>query len=209
VHGESQLPASQGRIIRTWLMPEHAAPARGVLDTITQADVVFLGPGSLYTSLLPNLLVDGVAEALRRTRALRVLVCNLMTQRGETDGFDALDHLRALERTLGHGVIDVCLLNGAAPSSEALARYARTGSEPVSWSRWAFAERGIQPIVADLLPAGEFVNRHDPTKLARAAVSIARCLRPRRVSALAVPAPPWPREATPLKEATSFQSEEK
>jgi uncharacterized cofD-like protein len=211
VHGESQLPASRGRIVKTWLVPEHAAPARGVLETIAQADAVFLGPGSLYTSLLPNLLVDGVAEALRRTRALRVLVCNLMTQRGETDGFDALDHLRALERHLGRGAIDVCLLNGAAPSPEALARYARAGCEPVAWSRRGFAESGTLPIVADLLPDGGFVNRHDPAKLARAAVSIARCLRPRRAAAMeedaaaaadaaAFPPSPWlPRRETSLQ----------
>src|SRR6185436_2107551 len=98
------------------------APAPGVLDALSKASAIVLGPGSLYTSILPNLLVDGVADAIRESQALRIFVCSLMTQPGEPDGFDALDHVRVIERYLAAGTIDVCIINGRTSSGAAAAR---------------------------------------------------------------------------------------
>ena len=118
--GESKIPRLGRRIARLWLEPERTAPAAGVLESLASASAIVLGPGSLYTSILPNLLVDGVADAIRSSRALRIFVCNLMTQPGETDGFDALDHVRVLERYLGAGTIDVCIINGRSDAGRSV-----------------------------------------------------------------------------------------
>jgi uncharacterized cofD-like protein len=176
VLGESQVTRAARPITRLWLEPD-ARPAAGVLEAIASADAVVLGPGSLYTSLVPNLLVEGVAEAIRRTGALRVVVCNLMTQPGETDGFDALRHLEVLQAQLGPGAIDIYLGNDRTPRPEVLERYAEAGAEPVFWNQPAIAAAGVLPIVADLAEEGGALNRHDPLKLAEMVVSLARCLR--------------------------------
>jgi uncharacterized cofD-like protein len=137
---------------------------------IAAADVVVLGPGSLYTSVVPNLLVAGVADAIRRTRAVRVFACNLTTQPGETDGFDAAGHVRALEEVLGAGAIDLCLVNSRPLPAAAAA----AGAVPVRWTPPRTALRGAFPVLADLLPAGGFAGRHDPDKLAAAVLALAR-----------------------------------
>lgn len=188
VLGESNIPGRRRRIARVWLHPRKPVPARGVREAIAEADAIVLGPGSLYTSVLPNLLVDGVAEAIREARALRIFVCNLMTEPGESDGFDAAEHVRVLEEYLGRGAVDVCLLNARALPPEVEARYAAAGSTPVRAAAEGGALGGAFPLVADLLPDGPFLCRHDPGKLADAVVSLARSVR-RRPRASSLPAP--------------------
>jgi uncharacterized cofD-like protein len=180
--GESRIESADGAISRLWLSPP-ARPAPGVLEAIAEADAIVLGPGSLYTSILPNLLVDGVAEAVRRSGALRIFVCNLLTQPGETAGFDAVRHLEALQSHLGPGAVDICLVNDRVPSPDVVARYARSGAEPVRWDNQAIASSGVLPIVGDLAEEDGALNRHDPMKLAEMVVALARCLR--RVARLA------------------------
>lgn len=165
VLGESRIPSRGKRISRVWLHPRAPRPARGVLETLAAADAVVLGPGSLYTSVIPNLLVAGVVDALRSSGALRIFVCNLMTEPGETDGLDAADHLRILERYLGPGAVDVCLLDAAEPPPELAARYAAAGSRPVPWTRRSIEETGALPVVADLRARGGFLDRHDAYRL--------------------------------------------
>jgi uncharacterized cofD-like protein len=193
VFGESLIPRSGRAIRRVWLSPRNVTPAPGVLDALAGADAIVIGPGSLYTSIVPNLLVDGVVDAIRKSRALRLFVCNLMTQPGETPGFDAARHLRALQEYLGPGAIDVCLMNGRALPVEAAARFA--DAEPVAPQPASLAR--AFPIVADLLPEGPFLNRHDPAKLAEIVVSLARCLRRRPSPAVADAATPWDRYQVP------------
>jgi uncharacterized cofD-like protein len=174
VRGESQIPRAGRRIAKIWLDPELPEPAPGVLQTLAEASAIVIGPGSLYTSILPNLLVDGVVESIRESRALRIFVCNLMTEPGETDGFDALDHLRAVESYLGVGTIDVCVINGRSPQGASAARYTAMGSEEVRWSSSALARAGTLPIVADLLLPDQYPHRHDPEKLADVVLCLAR-----------------------------------
>jgi uncharacterized cofD-like protein len=205
VHGESKIPRAGRRIARVWLDPERPAPADGVLETLAAADAIVLGPGSLYTSILPNLLVDGVAETIRRSKALRIFVCNLMTQPGETESFDALDHLRVVESYLGAGAVDVCVINGRSVPAPAAARYRAAGAEEVRWSSAALARAGTLPIVADLLMPDQFPNRHDPERLADVVLCLARGLHRRRPDGAAEPltldlgagdpTAAWPRQA--------------
>jgi uncharacterized cofD-like protein len=133
---------------------------------------VVLGPGSLYSSVLASLLADGLGAALRETAATRVLVVNLFTQPGETDGFDAADHVHAVQRHLGD-VVDVALVNRPAlPAAVADAARAR-GAAPVEVDRAAIDALGAVPVVTDLLAPGD-AGRHDPQKLSRALLAIAR-----------------------------------
>lgn len=180
VAGESAIPGRGARIRRVWLDPARPEPGGGVLEALADADAIVLGPGSLYTSIVPNLLVAGVAEAIRDASALKILVCNLMTQPGETDGFDASDHLAVVEQYLGRFVVDVCLVHGPAPPPRVEERFAAAGAEPVRWSRRSLTEAGVVPVASDLLSRGPVPGRHDPERLGRMVVSLARSLRRRR-----------------------------
>jgi uncharacterized cofD-like protein len=173
VHGESQITAARRRIQRIWLEPDNPPPFPGVLETIASADVLVFGPGSLYTSVLPNLLVAGVADAVEQSRAVKIFVCNLMTQPGETDGFSAADHLRILETCLGRGAVDFCIVNtGIAAICSRLPLEA--GSAPVTCDVRQIESRGAIPIQADLLTRSETGIRHDPARLGNLVVNVAR-----------------------------------
>lgn len=113
VTGESQIPKAAGVIERVYLLPEHPPAYPAAVRAILTADIIVLGPGSLFTSVLPNLLVEGIHQALANTHAPVIYVCNVACQRGETDGFDANDHLDALERHIGNNIIDVMIVNNA------------------------------------------------------------------------------------------------
>ena len=171
VMGERNLCRVPGRVLEVMLVPERPMPSPGLLDAIRDADLVTVGPGSLYSSVLPNLLVDGVAQAMRETRALRVLVANLMTQPGETDGMDGAEHVRALVEHAGP-VLDAALVNARPLDPELVARYARKGSIPVAVDRRALLEVGVAPVEADLLREGPRI-RHDSGKVARCLMKLA------------------------------------
>lgn len=168
VRGETQITGHRGRIAKMWLEPEGLSPAPGLLAAIESADVIVLGPGSLFTSILPNFLIPGVAEAIRDAEALKVMVGNLMTQPGETDDFHASDHLHAIEQYLGEGAIDVCLLNSAEPDSDLLSDAKAFGTFPVYNDDERIRERGVRVIMADLIARDEIYIRHDSMKLGRA-----------------------------------------
>jgi uncharacterized cofD-like protein len=171
VRGEVALSGARGRIAELRLArPADAAPA--AIEAVLAADLVVLGPGSLYSSVIASLLARGMAEALRATTATRVLVVNLFTQPGETDDYSAADHVRALRRHFGD-VVDVALAH-RPPIPAAIARaYAEEGAEPVVLDRDDLEALGVVPVVTDLLAPGE-IGRHDPQKLARALLAISR-----------------------------------
>jgi uncharacterized cofD-like protein len=171
VRGEMAIASSTARVARLALARPSAAPPEAIA-AVLGADLVVLGPGSLYSSVLASLLADGLGAALRETAATRVLVVNLFTQPGETDGFDAADHVRAVQRHLGD-VVDVALVNRPAlPAAVADAARAR-GAAPVEVDRGAIDALGAVPVVTDLLAPGD-AGRHDPQKLSRALLAIAR-----------------------------------
>jgi uncharacterized cofD-like protein len=144
-----------------------------VLEAIHAADTVMLAPGSLYTSLLPNLLVGGVADAIRQSSAVKILISNLMTQPGETDGFSASDHLRAVETCLGRGVIDYCVINSTSVRVGGL-RHLESGSQLVVSDIEQVGSMGPIPVEDDLVALDGERIRHNPNRLARLVVSIVR-----------------------------------
>ena len=172
VVGERNIARIPGRVLKVSLHPRAPPPADSVLESIEAADLISIGPGSLYSSVLPNLLVDGVAGALKRARAPKVLIANLMTQPGETDGMDCADHLRAIIDHIGEA-LDAVLVNSAPLPAQALERYAARGAFPVSCDRASVMKTGVACLEADLRRDGPHI-RHDGRKLARQLMKIAR-----------------------------------
>ena len=173
VRGESNIPLKRSPIRKVWLDPECPLPAPGVLEALAGADIIVLGPGSMFTSIVPNLLVADVAHAIHASPALKVYVCNLMTQAGETEAFSARDHVRALQSYLPSRTIDVCLLNRRSASPLLLEKYMDAGAVLVG-----SVPREVEALGIDV-GAGEFLEeyngklRHDRLALARAIVSLA------------------------------------
>ncbi len=137
---------------------------------IKKADVVILGPGDLYTSIIPNLIVDGIPQAIKDTNAKVVYVVNIMTKFGETYGFKASDFVRAVQSHLGGKFIDYALINTDMPTGEILKRYEEDKEEPVKYDNEKFTN-GVKVITGDFLRKGKYL-RHNPQKLARALNSI-------------------------------------
>ncbi|MBQ7036842.1 MAG: YvcK family protein [Clostridia bacterium] len=148
------------------LVPRRAAAASGVIESIFEADAVILGPGSLYTSVIPNLLVEGVADALRETKATKIYVCNVMGQPGETEGYTAFEHVEALFRHGGDGLLDYCLVNTGSFDEKILKRYKKDGQTPVMIDEAAFLQMGITLIKEDLIGTDTSLARHNPDRLA-------------------------------------------
>ncbi len=157
VVGESRIPEMAGRIQRVWLEPEQPPAFPAAIRAILTADMVVVGPGSLYTSILPNLLVPDIAAALRATRALRVFVCNVATQPGETDGFSCQDHLAVIEAHVGQELFDLVLVN-----------HAFEGKLPpgVAWVRVEENRPLPYPMHSAALCSSDAPARHDPEALA-------------------------------------------
>ena len=175
--GETAIAQAGGTIARLGLLPERPACSPRVAEAIRRADAIVVGPGSLYTSLLPPLLVPDVAAAMLESRAMRVLVANLMTESGETDNFSVLDHLLTIERHLGRQLFD-CVIFNTTPVPEALAAaYAARRSQPIvtgSFELNALQRFGVRAIGVPLVsehPAGKI--RHHPERLASAITAVA------------------------------------
>jgi uncharacterized cofD-like protein len=164
VRGEYQIAGAGGGIERVWLEPHAPPPSIGVVEALNTADAIVLAPGSLYTSIIPNLLVDGVAEAIRRSAAVKIMVCNLMTQPGETDGFTASDHLRVIESYLGAGVIQMVIGDPNEGRIRAK-KYLEAKAEFVPFDREHLIERGVAPVKASLIELQDGKIRHDANKL--------------------------------------------
>ena len=162
---EARTAPHHARITHLSIDPADAQPTPGACAALAAADLIIIGPGSLYTSVLPNLVIGQIAEALRNARALRVYICNVMTQPGETDHYSAQDHLQAIIEHAGL-VVDVMVLNGRRPSDPILATYAAMNQGPVQFDLDAIRALGVTPFFGDIIAEGNFV-RHDPAALAQ------------------------------------------
>lgn len=171
VEGESCIPLAGKPIKRVFTIPEDVPPVASALEAIREADACILGPGSLYTSVLPNLLVGGVAEALRQTQAVKIYICNVMTQPGETDGYTAADHVRAIISHAGPGIIDYVVVNSQEVLPSLREVYARQGAYPVTPDVEAVEALGVKVVKANLISETNLV-RHDPVKLSRTIMSM-------------------------------------
>jgi uncharacterized cofD-like protein len=170
--GESRIHKTPSPIRRLRLAPRRAKPLPEALAAIEQANLITVGPGSLYTSLIPNLLVGGIAKALARSTAVKVYVCNLMTQPGETRDYTAADHVRALHEHAGFPVFDFVVLNTAAFPARMRRRYLKEHAEPVVNDLDRILKFGVHPVLADLV-ADDRVARHDAPRLVRLLLEMA------------------------------------
>jgi uncharacterized cofD-like protein len=169
VRGETQITASRSAICRLRLEPEQCLPLPETLAAIRAADIITIGPGSLYTSILPNLLVARVAQAIGAASAIKIYICNLMTQPGETDGYTARQHLETVKRYAPEIAFDYVIANSRPITPEQAARYAADGAYQIGMHDHLLEKAfgGETEIVrADLLDEGEKV-RHNSEKLAR------------------------------------------
>ena len=154
------------RIRRVRLHPDRAKALPEAVEAIRQADLIVLAPGSLYTSIIPNLLVDGIVDAIRRSRALKVYVCNVMTQDGETEGYTVSDHIRALFKHSCPGLFDLCLTNSSPIPPAVVQRYALEGAEPIFCDREAVEALGVEIISRPVATVENGLVRHNPGHLA-------------------------------------------
>ena len=175
VHGETQITAARSRIRRLRLVPDECLPLPEALAAIRAADVITIGPGSLYTSIIPNLLVSSVTEEIGAARATKIFIANLMTQPGETEGYGFREHLATVRNYAPQIHFDYTIVNNRAISSEQAKTYAADGAVQVLLERAtdAFAcDAGIEVVCADLLDDGEMV-RHNSERLARVVIDCA------------------------------------
>jgi len=172
VEGETNVSASASRssIKHVFFDPPYAAPLGEVLEAIRGADAIVLGPGSLFTSILPNFLVDRVAAEVAKSSAVKMYICNVMTQPGETDDMTAADHVEALVRNAGDRVCDYVIVNDEPPH-RLLEAYAEEGQVPVKPDTERIESMGLIPVTAPVISETATV-RHDPEKLAQVVVSI-------------------------------------
>jgi uncharacterized cofD-like protein len=169
--GETAVGVSYEKLAGIELDPPAPPAFPPAVAALEGADAILLGPGSLYTSILPNLLIPGIRQAIAKSRARVVLLLNLMTQPGETDGMMGVAHVHAIERHIGPGLIHSVLCNSAPIPAPLLTHYAETGSEPVRVEREALERAGVEVAATDLLAEGELI-RHDPEKLAGAVLDL-------------------------------------
>jgi uncharacterized cofD-like protein len=171
IHGETRITASRVPIKKLALSPRRVSPFPAVIDAIQEADLILLGPGSLYTSILPNLLIPEIAKAIAKSKAPRVYIANLMTQPGETTGYSLSDHLRAIQRNVAsvnshRPLIDWVVANRQPVSPEVAKRYRAEGAQQVSADMRELQKLGYRVILDNLLEE-HGVIRHNPQRLAR------------------------------------------
>jgi uncharacterized cofD-like protein len=172
VRGETKITASKGRIQELFLVPADVEPIPQTLEAIARADVISIGPGSLFTSLIPNLLVRGIAEAIVNSPATKVYICNLMTQANESLGLTAADHIRALNRHAGKQIFDYALINRSPVSVELKAKYALEGGSQIAADLDAIEALGVVPVLGDYLEEGS-VARHNTARVAADVLQLA------------------------------------
>jgi len=176
VVGESKIAAAKARkrsrIRRVQLAPGSANALPECIEAIGKAELIVLGPGSLYTSVIPNLLVNGIVDAITHSDAVKLYICNIMTEPGETDGYSVSEHVRELFKHAGGKLFDYCLINNKPTPPDILKKYLTSGAEPVSEDETSVRELGVEtrraPVAADI----SNLVRHDSDKLAREVIKI-------------------------------------
>ncbi len=169
--GETAIVSSHKRIRRIYLNPEFPKVHPEALKAIREADLVCIGPGSVYTSIVPNLLVPGMAAALEQTEAIRAYVCNVMTQPGESDQFTAAEHIVAIQANVPTKVFDYVLVNTGSPSQITLNKYHHSGQEFVAPDIDRIKQMGFKPVPGNLMSETDYV-RHDPARVANLLIGL-------------------------------------
>jgi len=184
VVGESNIAAAKAakrsRIERVEVVPHDAHVLPECIKAIEEADLIILGPGSLYTSVIPNLLINGIADAILNSDKVKLFVCNVMTEPGETDGYTVSEHLSEIFSHAGGKLVDYCLINSEPAMPAILERYVKSGAEQVSDDDDAIREMGVEIIRAPIAAGYNKLARHDPDKLAQEIMKIYRDNAPTR-----------------------------
>ena len=171
VDGESNIPHAGKKIKCVFSSPEHPKPEGAALRAIDEADVIILGPGSLYTSIIPNLLTDKIADHVRASKANKIYIANVMTQPGETSGYTLADHVQAIIDHSGGGIIDTVLANDGPLPIQMVEQYSAVGSEPVAIDSKRLQDMGIRTVRATLI-SQEKPAIHDPERLGKVLMDI-------------------------------------
>ena len=166
--GESKITEARGRIVHIGCLPPNPPAVPKAVKAIEEADYIVIGPGSLYTSLIPNLLVPDLVKAIAAQRVPRIYVCNIMTEPGETDGFSVSDHIRAIDTACGAYLFDAVLVQKTMPSDGVISHYAKVGVGPVLLDRTAILESGRRIIAANVMEERDDLTvRHQSQRLAQ------------------------------------------
>ncbi len=181
VHGETKITASTKRIVELRMVPADAHPLPETLEAIAHADLITIGPGSLFTSLIPNLLVRGIPEAIADSPAVKVFVCNLMTEANESLGLTASGHIRAIYEHAGRGFFDYALVNATSVSAETSAKYATEAAEQIEPDVVSIEALGVVPILGDYLDESG-VARHATARVAHDLLALAPVTSSKKVS---------------------------
>lgn len=164
VEGESNIPKAGGKIKRVFIEPADVSPLEEAVDAIREADAILIGPGSLYTSILPNLLVPKLAETIMQSEAVKIFVCNVMTQPGETDNFTVSDHLQAVYDHVGYHMFDYVIVNNGEIPPQVQSKYAEQGAKAVHLDMDEVTKLGYK-VIADRLVLFRTYLRHDAERL--------------------------------------------
>lgn len=169
IEGESNITEAGGKIVNIGCNPANPPALPKVLQAIEEADFIIIGPGSLYTSVIPNLLVPEIAEAIASRQVPSIYVCNIMTQPGETEGYSVAEHIRAIDKAVGKKLFDAVLVQGKVPSAQALIRYAQENSNPVFIDREDVKNLGRRLVLTNVMYEDEATGfvRHDSKRLAQ------------------------------------------
>lgn len=169
--GEDKIPKRNLPIDRVYLKPDDCLPTSEAVKAIHEAQVIILGPGSLYTSIIPNLLIKEITKAIVASGAIKIYVCNIMTQHGETDGYSAYDHVNAIIKHSHPKVLDYCIVSSAVLSKELIERYKQEKSYPIVADTRRIKTLGYRIIEEEIVTAEDYI-RHDPVKLAKIILSM-------------------------------------
>jgi uncharacterized cofD-like protein len=185
VSGETKISRSKSKIRKIILKPRAPKPLPETLKAIAEADLITFGPGSLYTSVIPNLLVTGIPEAIAKAPALKAYFVNLMSQPGETSDYRASDHVKALQDHCRHPIVDICVVNNRSIRGRALDRYEKQEAKPVENDIENLTSLGVDVLAADLLRMNSVRQsdkiRHDSSALAAVAIELAQRGRRRKI----------------------------
>lgn len=174
VSGESKIQLEHKKINKVYLTPDNLKPMPEVVTSILNADIIVISPGSLYTSILPNLVITEVVQALKNTTAQVVYVCNIMTQDGETNNYTVLDHLIAIQKHVGANVVDSIIVHNKTIQPEIIARYAAEKAIPVTYDLQKLQEQGLEVIEADIAEFSDGALRHNTNLIAEIIFNIVK-----------------------------------
>ncbi|MFH1459252.1 MAG: YvcK family protein [Candidatus Omnitrophota bacterium] len=170
-YGETSISKSMSPINKVQLIPDNCMPTDSALEAIANAEAIVLGPGSLYTSVLPNLIINKIPEAIETSPAVKIYICNVMTQSGETDGFSAYEHIKAIQKHTQNNIIDYCIVNTGRVPDKFLEKYRKQNSVPVNPDIQKIRDAGITVLADNVISTQDYV-RHNSKRIAKKIIDL-------------------------------------